>query len=202
MEGRELLSGFHARVQAGDFIVLSGSSGAGKSTLLRAIHRPEQNPALRKSTKSTFLSQSMALTESLSPFENVLMGELDGETPWWKSLWTLPEGRRERALGLLEKLQLNGFRNQTCGSLSGGEKARIALARCLLKPALLFLADEPTAALDSANARVALELLKTEVSDRQGAVICVLHSPSLAEGLATALWTWDPLTKQVMKEER
>ena len=62
---------------------------------------------------------------------------------------------------VLKQVQLEGMSKQKIYTLSGGQQQRVALARCLLKPSELVLADEPTAALDQENKQIVLDLLCT-----------------------------------------
>ena len=62
---------------------------------------------------------------------------------------------------VLKQVQLEGVSKQKIYTLSGGQQQRVALARCLLKPSELVLADEPTAALDQENKQIVLDLLCT-----------------------------------------
>lgn len=77
-------------------------------------------------------------------------------------------------------MNLNKKLSTTINSLSGGEKQRVALARIILKPSILILADEPTGSLDSLNRDIVTDILLRQ-SKNGKAVIIVTHDEELAK---------------------
>ncbi|MEG2773562.1 MAG: ATP-binding cassette domain-containing protein, partial [Lactococcus sp.] len=80
----------------------------------------------------------------------------------------------------LNAVNLNKKLSTTISSLSGGEKQRVALARIILKPSILILADEPTGSLDSLNRDIVTDILFKQSIDGK-AVIIVTHDEELAK---------------------
>ena len=141
-------------IDEGEFFTIVGPSGSGKSTLIRLlvgmdevtageIHlrdaRIDQTPANLRPTCMVF--QSLALFPHMSVGKNIEFPLKIRKVP--------PEGRRERALELLDLLRLpRDFYDKRISQCSGGERQRVALARALaFDPEILFF-DEPLSALD------------------------------------------------------
>jgi putative ABC transport system ATP-binding protein len=82
---------------------------------------------------------------------------------------------RDRAMRSLVEVGLKPRMNQRPSELSGGEKQRVAIARCLAKAPQLIFADEPTSALDGENGQVVMRLLHRAAKEMGAAVICVTH---------------------------
>lgn len=193
---RALLRGFSASVAPGEWVSLLGPSGLGKTRLLRALHGdlPSQGGQVERDPSCRLLFQSHPIAGTLTALENVRLGELSAH-PWWKTLVGLPPDPRgllrARATGLLDELGLGEKANRATASFSGGEKARVLIARFVHAKPRLLLADEPTASLDGESALTALRLMKREICGAGGAVVCVLHSPELAARVSDRLWRWD-----------
>lgn len=86
---------------------------------------------------------------------------------------------RVKAETSLEEVGLTPRMNQRPTELSGGEKQRVAIARCLAKEPQLLFADEPTSALDGENGQLVIRLLRRAATEHGAAVICVTHDPRL-----------------------
>ncbi len=87
--------------------------------------------------------------------------------------------RTERALELLDRLELSGRAHHLPPQLSGGERARVALARGLANHPPVLLADEPTGNLDDESARAVARLLRSLAEDDGVAVLAVSHDQRL-----------------------
>jgi putative ABC transport system ATP-binding protein len=177
-------------VEAGALVAVMGPSGSGKSTLLTiagTLEEPTSGEVLIDGTAVAKMSraqrarlrrraigyvfQDFNLLPGLTAAENVALPlELDGTT-----------ARKARAAGVraLDGLGLADRAGQYPDQLSGGERQRVAIARAMVGERQLMLADEPSGALDSANAEEVMRLLHA-ASERGLAVVVVTHDPQLA----------------------
>lgn len=178
---RNLFKDFNLSVKEGEMIAIVGDSGSGKSTLLNIIGSLEDFEAGEvevngKSIKNmkhknklkflreeiSFLFQNYALMEDKTVYENITMIQNKDKT---KSLMV------EEAL---KDVNLSGFENRMINSLSGGEQQRVALARTMLKPSKLILADEPTGNLDDTNCSKVWDIL-LKLNKMGKTVVVVTH---------------------------
>jgi len=173
LDHRDVTALDHAslRVDAGEFLAISGPSGSGKSTLLNligCIDRPSSgyiaiegidtgklSPArmtdLRR-TKIGFVFQTFNLIPVFTAAENV-------EFPLLVQGLSAGE-RRRRVAEALDSVGLAERARHRPDLLSGGERQRVAVARAIVHRPALVLADEPTANLDSRNATQLIELMR------------------------------------------
>ena len=86
---------------------------------------------------------------------------------------------RNRAVELLDYLEVGHRKNAFPAKLSGGEAQRVAIARALANRPRIILADEPTAALDSKRAQIVMDLLRKLAVDQSAAVIAVTHDEKI-----------------------
>jgi iron complex transport system ATP-binding protein len=179
--GRAVVDGVDLDLRAGQFAVLAGPNGAGKSTLLTAlaglsphegrIDRPEP-----RARRIGFLAQQAASAWDITLAELAALGRLPhGNAD--------PDGAVARALAACGVAELAARR---LSEVSGGEARRAMLARVLATDPDLLLLDEPTAALDPAQAFAVLRLLRAQ-ADKGRAVLAVLHDPPLAAPFATRM---------------
>ena len=90
-----------------------------------------------------------------------------------------PREARAIAVETLAEVGLEARMNQRPAELSGGEKQRVAIARCIAKRPRLLFADEPTSALDGENGQIVIRLLRRAAKQHDAAVICVTHDVRL-----------------------
>lgn len=154
---------YNLSVSEGEMIAITGKSGKGKSTLLNIMGSLEpfesgyvkvsnnelKNMKHKKQLRFlreevSFLFQNYALMENESVFKNITMDEKYSD---------------ETIAKTLEEVGLIGMKKRIVHTLSGGEQQRVALARIMLKPSKLVLADEPTGNLDETNAAKVWEIL-------------------------------------------
>lgn len=90
------------------------------------------------------------------------------------------EHKEEKIKEALEKVGLKGYEDKKVYTCSGGEQQRISIARLLVKPCQLILADEPTGSLDSENKRIVFKLLK-ELQNDGKTIVVVTHDKELAD---------------------
>ncbi|MGV9269325.1 heme ABC transporter ATP-binding protein [Kitasatospora sp. NPDC003701] len=190
--GRELLAGASVRVAAGEVVALLGPNGAGKSTLLsvlagdlaptagevRLLDRPlaGYRPA-ELARHRALLPQSAALSFPFPADEVVRMGR----APW---AGTAAAAEDDAVVAeAMAATESTAFAGRPFTALSGGERARVALARVLAQRTALLLLDEPTAALDLRHQELVLRVARARAGAGD-AVVVVLHDLSLAAAYA------------------
>ena len=178
------------KIEAGDFLAIIGPSGSGKSTmlgLLGCLDLPSSGvvrvggqdvAALDDAARSAlrgnaigFVFQQFHLIPHLSALGNVETALLYRDIP-------IPE-RRERARAALDQVGLGARVGHRPVQMSGGEQQRVAIARAIVTEPLMVLADEPTGALDSANAANVLAIFE-ELQSPERAVVLVTHDLGVA----------------------
>ncbi|WP_223267910.1 heme ABC transporter ATP-binding protein [Streptosporangium nondiastaticum] len=190
--GRAVLDGVDLGVAAGEVLALVGPNGAGKSTLLAALAhdlpaaagevRIDGEPAAAWSAaelalRRAVLPQSAELSFPFPVEEVVRMGR----APW---AGTPAEGEDDAAVReAMAAAEVTGFASRPFAALSGGERARVALARVLAQRTPLLLLDEPTAALDLRHQELVLRICR-ERAAAGAAVVVVLHDLGLAGAYA------------------
>lgn len=180
------------RVRAGEVVGLLGPSGSGKSTLLNVIGcivEPNEGYValdgevvydhrwLRKDLRHLRLEKIGFIfqTHNLLPFLNCI-----DNVALVLHLARVPRSEaRQRAVELLEYLQVGHRKNAMPAQLSGGEAQRVAIARALANRPRIILADEPTAALDSERAGIVMDLLHKLAVEQQAAIIAVTHDEKI-----------------------
>ena len=190
--GARILEGVDIAVGAGELVVLIGPNGAGKSTLLKGL------AGLVRTAGDIAIGGVAAA--AMSPRERALrMGYLEqGHTVHWPlgvrevvAIGRLPHMRgadlgvedRRAVAAAMEAAGISGLADRVVTTLSGGERARVALARVLATGAPILLADEPTTSLDLRYQLTVANLLRQRARDG-GAVLAVLHDLTLAARFA------------------
>ena len=164
-------------VYAGDRVALIGANGSGKSTLLKMMAgelAPDEGEfRLGANVKPGYFAQHH--TEQLDLRRTVL------EEVWQQQ----PSAGESRVRGVCGAFLFSGDDvDKAVGVLSGGERARVLLARLLINPGNLLLLDEPTTHLDMAAA----EALAAALSTYDGTLVLVSHNTTLLNSLPTRLW--------------
>lgn len=187
---RKIFSALTFSVQKGERVFIGGPSGSGKTTLLRILGLLEDfdqgelklfgqknvkpNSGLARKLlahKISFIHQDYGLIHDESVLYNLLI-----------AMELTPFTRKEKGMlieEVLEKVDLDVSLKKNLYSLSGGEKQRLSIARALLKPGELILADEPTGSLDDKNKKIVMDLLtQGEFADKT--LILTSHDQELA----------------------
>lgn len=179
-------------VAAGELLALHGPSGSGKTTVLKlaaTVLTPDSGTISWRNVdlgsfsdddssrylqrEVGFVYQNAHLMPRVSAVDNAAIKLL---------MAGVRRGEAEaEALHWLERLGLSSRAERTPEQLSGGERQRVAIARALSGDPPLILADEPTANLDSTNAREIVALLADIAHDLDAAVLLVTHDPAAAE---------------------
>jgi ATP-binding cassette, subfamily F, member 3 len=173
---RVLIENFNAVVQRGDVIGFIGPNGAGKSTLLRALvgDRNTEGGEIRLGGSITAAHYRQDLTQV--PADQSLYDVINDLRPMWG---------RGAIQGHLGRFGFSGDSVQrSAATLSGGERARVALAMIMLSRANLLLLDEPTNHLDVES----IEALEDAVERYDGTVFLVSHDRALLRALANRVW--------------
>ncbi len=176
--GRRIFSGLNFILTAGMKVGLVGPNGSGKTTLLRLL-RGELEPAegtIRRADalRLVYFSQMRELDESLT-LRRALAPEGDG---------IIYQGRTIHVASWAARFLFTGEQlNQPVRNLSGGEKARVLIAKLMLEPADVLLLDEPTNDLDIPT----LEILEENLLDFPGALVLVTHDRYLLNRVASTV---------------
>jgi ATP-binding cassette, subfamily F, member 3 len=174
--GRALIGDFDIRLMRGEVVGLVGPNGAGKSTLLRAVmgEWPVEAGELRvpDSVRIAYYRQDLAQV----PTDETLYDIIAHLRPHWG---------RGPIQGHLGRFGFSGDSVQRrAATLSGGERARVALAMMMLSGANLLIFDEPTNHLDVES----IEALEDAILDYDGTVLLVSHDRALLRALTTRVW--------------
>lgn len=196
------LDGITFQVMPGEFLGIMGSSGSGKSTLLNCIAtviqpssgsitiNGKQIQTLKGSALADYrgkeigyLFQNFELLDNLTGRENILLP---------LSLHGVPENEsRNRLEQLASYLEVKDVLNKFPAQMSGGQKQRIAAARALILNPGIILADEPTGALDSKNAKALMEKLSGLNRDANATILMVTHDSNAASYCKRILFIQD-----------
>jgi iron complex transport system ATP-binding protein len=191
------LAPYSGRVEPGEWVALIGPNGAGKSSLLKAVAglvRATGSVAVgdvvldgadqkRRSRQVAYVAQEPLIPDDMSVFDYTLLGR----TPHIGYFGTESAHDRDVVRDVIDRLRLGSFADRMLGSMSGGERQRVVLARALAQEAPVLLLDEPTSALDIGHQQQALELV-TELRQQQAiTVISSMHDLTLAGTYADRL---------------
>jgi ATP-binding cassette subfamily F protein uup len=177
-EARRLFTGLNFILTAGMKVGLVGPNGSGKTTLLRLL-RGEIEPAeghIRRADalRLVYFSQMRELDESLT-LRRALAPEGDG---------VMHQGRPVHVASWAARFLFTGEQlNQPVRNLSGGERARVLIAKLMLEPADVLLLDEPTNDLDIPT----LEILEENLLDFPGALVLVTHDRYLLNRVSSTV---------------
>jgi putative ABC transport system ATP-binding protein len=185
------LQGIDLQVHAGEFLVVTGKSGSGKTTLVNMVtgldrstsgeiwvagsplHRfsTEKAAKLRGKTMGVVF-QSFELLPTLTVLQNVM---LPMDFAWRYSM----REARQRAMQLLEQVDIGEHARKMPTALSGGQQQRLAIARALANDPAILVADEPTGSLDSATAAAVIDLF-AELVEKGHTILLVTHDKDVA----------------------
>jgi ABC-type lipoprotein export system ATPase subunit len=183
------LRGVDFKIDAGEYVAITGPSGSGKSTLLHllgGLDLPSSGQVLfrgaplgksvdldtYRSLQVGFIFQAFHLLPTLRAAENVQVAMLAKNERG--------NHRSERAAALLEEMGLKARMEHYPTQLSAGERQRVAIARALANNPTVLLADEPTGNLDSVNSAHIMEILQGIREQRGMTLIVVTHEHDIA----------------------
>ena len=185
------LHGVDLQVYPGEFLIVTGKSGSGKTTLVNMItgldrstsgeiwvagaslHRFSAEKAARLRGKTMgVVFQSFELLPTLTVLQNVML-PMD-----FAGRYSMREAR-QRAMHLLEQVDIADHARKLPTALSGGQQQRLAIARAMANDPAILVADEPTGSLDSGTAATIIDLFVDLV--RQGrTILLVTHDKDVA----------------------
>lgn len=188
----EVIKGIDIQINKGEIVTIVGASGAGKTTLLQIIGTLEKadkgdviinGQNVNKMNQKTlaafrnknigFVFQFHHLLPEFTALENICIPAfIAGETK---------SNTLDKAMHLLEYLNLTDRANHKPSMLSGGEQQRVAVARALINDPAVILADEPSGNLDSQNAKELHELFFKLREQTGQTFVIVTHNPELAQ---------------------
>lgn len=190
-------------INAGEFLGIIGKSGAGKSTLLNMINGVDQLTsgevfvhgdggnisihtmsedarALWRGRKMGVVYQSFQLLPMLTLIENITL-------PMDLADHYKPRESKDRAMQLLQLMELEEHANKLPAFISGGQQQRVAIARALANDPPILVADEPTGSLDSITADHIFEVFEHLVNDQGKTIVMVSHDVSLMNRFSRSL---------------
>ena len=187
---KKVLEKISLQIEEGKIYAITGKSGGGKSTLLNIMGGIEKatsgdieifgnknlNPRSQKMRKLlrykiSYLFQNYALSDNDSVEYNLKMALV-----YNKEI----KDKKQAIADALTKVGLKGYEKQKVHTLSGGEQQRVAMARLLLKPTKIILADEPTGNLDTENRDAVFELL-LNLNKEGKTIVLVTHDLELSQ---------------------
>lgn len=194
--GRDALAGVSLSLRSGAVTVLAGPNGAGKSTLMAVLSgdlTPRRGrvlldgtdlrewPAARLARRRAVMPQETLLTFAFTAEEVVRLGR-HPNAPGRSA-----GGNDDEVVAAsMRKTETTDLRHRLFPTLSGGEKARVTLARVLAQESPLLFLDEPTASLDPRHQHLVMTTAR-RAADVGGAVLIVLHDLNLAATYADAV---------------
>lgn len=180
-------------VNKGEIYGIIGLSGAGKSTLVRCINRLEEvndgrviidgvnitaldeKSLLKERKKIGMIFQAFNLFHQKTVYENIAYP--------LKIIGMSKQKLHERVLELLDFIDLREKKNAYPSELSGGQKQRVSIARAIANRPSVLLSDEGTSALDPANTKQILNLLKKTVEQYNMTIIMITHQMEVAKDI-------------------
>ncbi len=190
-------------ILAGEFLGIVGKSGAGKSTLLNMINGVDQlssgevivradnenisiqtmsedERARWRGKKMGVVYQSFQLLPMLTLIDNITL-------PMDLSDNYKPRESKERAMQLLQLMELEEHANKLPAFISGGQQQRVAIARALANDPPILVADEPTGSLDSITADHIFEVFEHLITDQGKTIVMVTHDVGLVSRFSRSL---------------
>ena len=183
--GRTILRDFALKVQRGERIALVGPNGVGKTTLLKLLTgelEPDEGTVrLGVNLNRAVFDQNRAALDPTASLWNTLTGDADLGVSG-RNDQVMVRGKPRHVVGYLKEfLFAEGQARSPVSALSGGEKARLLLARLMARDSNLLVLDEPTNDLDVET----LDLLQELVDDYDGTVLLVSHDRDFVDRVAT-----------------
>lgn len=181
---RKVVSGVHMDVEEAEIVGLLGPNGAGKSTSFKitcGIVRPDRGQVVLNGTNVTdwplfrrageggmgYLAQESSVFRKLTVEQNILAV--------YELLGVSYRERKQRTQKLLEDFEITHIRRSKAGRLSGGERRRLEIARCLVSDPKIIMLDEPFAGIDPVTVQNIQEII-AKLRDRGIAILITDHA--------------------------
>ncbi|TCT40228.1 ABC transporter ATP-binding protein [Martelella mediterranea] len=194
--GRNVVENISFSIAAGEFVGLIGPNGAGKSTLLKAclgLNNASGNILLQDTPLAEMSAQARGRAVSYLPQEHEIAWPVSvrhlvelGRQPWLKADGGRDFAGRHAIARAIARLGITELAERPANTLSGGERARVLIARALAQTTPLLLADEPAAGLDPAHQIGLMKIFRSLLSDGHS-VVSSMHDLSLAARWCTRL---------------
>lgn len=175
---------FNLTIEDGDFVALTGKSGAGKTTLLRMIaglDSPTSGSIKNTSTPVGYIFQDFNLFPHLNVLENIVIAPKSNNPKQSDSYY-------KQAREIMRRFDIENLTTKYPDQLSGGEKQRVAIARCLIMGPKLILVDEATSALDSTRTVQFMDTLKA-LNEYAVTIIFISHDKDIVHRYAKTIIT-------------
>lgn len=206
----EALKGVSFTIAQGDLVAIVGPSGSGKSTtmnILGLLDKPTSGKyfldeidtaefsgdklAALRNRRLGFIFQQFFLLPKLSALDNVML-PLTYRYDEKHSAHEI----KEKAMMMLEKVNMTKFAHHRPTELSGGQQQRVAIARALIGKPGIILADEPTGALDTHTSQQIMTLLVEQMEAAGTTVVIITHSLDIAKQCRRAIHVRDGLIEE------
>jgi len=207
------LKGIDLSIGTGEFVGIIGKSGSGKSTLINmitGIDRPssgevlvgdsavhklnEGQMAVWRGRNLGIIFQFFQLLPTLSLVENVML-------PMDFCNMYKPGERYDRAMDLLQQVDMDSQAHKLPSAVSGGQQQRVAIARSLANDPPILVADEPTGNLDSRTANAVFELFE-QLVEQGKTILMVTHDNDLANRVTRAITVADGQIVDEIRHDR
>lgn len=177
---RVVLSIEKLEIKKGEPVALVGANGSGKSTFLKAV-----TGIIPYSGEITKNGSVLYMPQKNMPFDMTVLSNVTF------SLSGKKKDKEEKAMEILKQVGLGELYKKNALSLSGGEAARLALARILVKDCDILLLDEPCASLDTEATEIIENVVKEYLEIKERTLVFSTHSPVTASRLAKRLLMLD-----------
>jgi len=198
------LRGVSLAVEKGEMVAIMGPSGCGKTTLLNCLSGLDDVSSgqvfvagtdiatLGDNAKTEYRARNMGFIFQVYDLLPVLSTVENAELPLLVSGVSARQAR-EQAMAALELVHLADWARHRPAELSGGQRQRVAVARALANEPAIIWADEPTGALDSANAEEIMSLLRQVNRQNGQTIVMVTHDARMAAHAARIIYMVDGL---------